>query len=31
MAPYRDIRFKSADGRLSLYARDYGGGGLPVL
>jgi pimeloyl-ACP methyl ester carboxylesterase len=31
MAAYQHIRFKSADGRLNLYARDYGGGGLPVL
>lgn len=31
MAPYRDIRFKSADERLNLYARDYSGEGVPVL
>jgi len=31
MASYQDIRFASADGRLTLYARDYGGGGMPVL
>ncbi|ESQ90201.1 alpha/beta hydrolase [Asticcacaulis sp. AC460] len=28
---YSDIRYQSADTRLTLYARDYGGSGMPVL
>lgn len=31
MAAYSDIWYPSADGRLRLYARDYGGSGVPVL
>jgi len=31
MAAYRDVFYDSADGRLKLYARDYGGTGMPVL
>ncbi len=31
MSGYSDIFHPSADGRLTLYARDYGGDGLPVL
>ena len=31
MAGYTDIYYDSGDARLKLYARDYGGGGMPVL
>ncbi|MDI7775068.1 alpha/beta hydrolase [Asticcacaulis sp. EMRT-3] len=31
MTAYTDIRYASADARLTLYARDYGGEGMPVL
>ena len=31
MTDYDDLRYRSADARLTLYARDYGGTGTPVL
>ena len=31
MADFREVRFAGADGRLSLFARDYGGGGTPLV
>lgn len=31
MAVFEDVFYTSADGRLTLYARDYGGTGSPVL
>jgi pimeloyl-ACP methyl ester carboxylesterase len=31
MADFSEVRFPGADGRLSLFARDYGGDGLPLV
>lgn len=31
MADFSEVRFPGADGRLSLFARDYGGGGVPLV
>lgn len=31
MADFSEVRFPGADGRLSLFARDYGGSGLPLV